>query len=235
MSNRDHDTRLNVAYADLARKYCADPNSVSQAELDALPKTRGTDALHFVPAGLVGCAQSLHVWMKTGPNAEQIKSYLMPGSVHDAPPAVPIYVAPAAPHVPVYVAGARPQTSFRNALPQLKGYAVNACALRGGLAIDTSLFAPRQPYIFDSSDAQEIATLSSSLGGCELLLFQRLAEVIQNGQGGRIGARWLEETVASFRPPESLQGAVVPPTSGNGNRGGCWRGNDPFGCQTPHF
>lgn len=225
IAQRDHDERLKRSYLELSRRSCANPGSVSQEELDALPRLHKSETVDMTLKGLLPCRERVYWQLYTGETADKIKQWSTPVRV----PGNPFQPSPI---------GAAPlniQTPFSANLPLLKDYAVDACATEYQVPLNTDLTQPQNAYEFqperDSRAADEQAV---GLGKCEGKLFRLLIKTIQLGQGDRITAKWVQDTAAGYRSTPAAPPVSTPPPRHENERegrGGCWRGDDPFGCQ----
>lgn len=221
---RDHDERLKTEWINLAHRSCDAPGSVSQNELDALPRLHKREPLDVML--LFGnCYERVYYRLYNSGTAEEIRQESTPSRAAVPPAPVP----PAA----GVVAG----NTFESVLPKLKDFAEIACTYQGKISPIRSLFTPRAPYLYSSGDESAAANLMAGLTGCQRHLFRRLFDVIRSGNGGQISEKWLVETVAStpvapviVAPPQG-GGYVSPPPAGTNP---CERNGDPFGCQKPH-
>lgn len=122
---RDHDQRLKNTYIALAQRSCANPGSVSQAELDGLPKPYGTDVMNTTPHGLGECDGMVYSMLSMGASAEEIRGMSSPVvPVAAQPPSLPQAVQPIQ-EMPI---ARQPAPSpFSSAFPQMKEFALEAC------------------------------------------------------------------------------------------------------------
>ena len=101
---------------------------------------------------------------------------------------------------------------------------------RGNGVVDTNVTHPNSPYAFlKNLDDQTADQLSAGLDACENRLFRRLIEVIRAGQGDRISAEWVQETVASYRPaapPDRSSGYTPRPPREEPSEPGCYWDSD---------
>lgn len=209
---RDHDERLKNAWVALAQRSCANPGSVSQAELDRLPKPYGTDVMDTTPRGLGECGGKVYSMLSYGASAEEIRGMSTP-----PPKPVDALIPPppqAARPDPQPQQGAQAQTPFSSVLPGLKNIAVTACLSSGQVPIEKNLTQPDMPFSFwKEMDDKTADSLSSGLGNCEGRLFRRLIELIRAGQGDRITALWVQQTAAAYRNTAGTSpGHAAPPS-----------------------
>ncbi|MBI2385376.1 MAG: hypothetical protein HYV14_05105 [Elusimicrobia bacterium] len=210
LAKRDHDERLKNAYAELARRSCDHPGSVSQTELDALPKSYGTDAMNTLPPGLGDCSGLLYGMLLRGATADQMRAWSEREDPAPAKPeSNPVRAVPFAPSDPTPIRGI-PVSVFPTILSLAKDLSVTACGSPDRVTIDQALTIKLDGVAF-SRHADRIADeLALGLGPCESRLFRRLIEVIRNGEGPGITVRWVQETAAAYRPAP----AYFPPQSG---------------------
>lgn len=205
-ARREHDERLKNAYAELARRSCDSPGSVSQAELDALPKPLGTDVMNTMPPGLDDCSGNAYLMLFHGTTADQLQAR----SVKKGPAAITPDLPPTPPSDPTPIRGRR-VAAFSTMLPAARHLSVTACASPDRVTIDAALTTPPYDIAFSPRNDDQVAVeLSAGLGECESRLFRRLIEVIRNGEGPGISVRWVQETAAAFRPAP----VYYPPPSG---------------------
>ena len=208
IAEADHDKRLRNTLSILTDRSCANPGSVSQSELDGLPKPHRKDFLSAgaVPLDQRECMKVYFYLGEGGSDAEEVRRLSTPREK-----AVELY--PTRPGQPGGAAPVRPHTPFSSAaLPGLKDYAETACRSTSQVPIDKSLTQPYYPFSFDKeTDDQAADSLSAGLGNCERQLFRRMIERIRSGEGAQISAQWAQEAAAGYRavPP-----AYAPPQSG---------------------
>ena len=205
IAHRDHDERLKNTYTDLAQRFCARPGSVSQAELDALPKPYGR-SVYNTPPNLQGCEATIYLAISHGVKAEAFMGqFPVPLNGHRP------LVQPVRPLPPGPVA-LNPYINFSSNLPTLKNLAANACSSSGRVEVNTYLFNPRNPYHFSKDrDDEIIAELSANLGDCSRQLFNKFVEMIRAGQGTSVNSQWVRDRVNSYSsrpiyvdPPRTL-------------------------------
>lgn len=192
-----HDNRLKNIYADLARRSCANPGSVTQAELDALPKSYGTEAMGTYPRGLDECSGRLYSSLVFGTTAEALRTAAGLKTPETARPASPVRAVQPEPQ-PIN-AGRNAPNPFWVYLPKLRDIAVTACNSPGRASIDISLVRPNPPYEFSSPRDNDIAaSLSAGLSGCQRRLFDKLFETIRLGHGTSIDSQWINRLAAEY-------------------------------------
>lgn len=216
IAERDHDERLRYTLADMARRSCADPGSVTQAELDGLPEPYGKNFLDALPGGLGECSLMVYMSLGRGANAEDIRRKSSLSTPEAAPQVPPPHQAIRSFPQPTPVRSAPPQL-LSTALPRFKEFATAACRAPEQVALEYFLL---QPY--DRSDARRddyvAKELSAGMSGCSLRLFNALLATIRAGENGRIDRAWIRNMVAvSSAPSGSLpgdrsRGGAVPPT-----------------------
>ncbi len=165
---RDEDEELKTRYLTLAQRSCAEPGSVSQAELDDLPNPHGKDFMGFLPEEISGCDKTVYLNLRRGADADEIKALSAPAPI---PPSARI---PDPVQIPsAYV----PPLPFSRLIPRLKEFAVEACQRPEQVPIERFL---SQPIDFSNKDydnqiAREIGT---SLSDCSYNFFFRLSECL---------------------------------------------------------
>lgn len=217
IQNRDHDERLKNLYVGMSLRSCANPGSVTQAELDRLPKPYGTDVMSAMPRGLGECGGMVYSMLSYGATAEEIRVMSLPSvvSVDALVPPPPQAVQPVrrAPAAPVDA-----RTPFSSTLPGLKALSVTACRSRGQVPVDKNLIQPPLPYSsWGEMDEEAAGNLSAGLGNCENRLFRRLIELIRAGQGDRVTAQWVQETAAAYRDASDAAPGYTRPQTGGGD------------------
>lgn len=216
IAERDHDERLKNKMADMARRSCADPGSVTQAELDGLPEPYGKNFLDALPGGLGECSLMVYMSLGRGANAEDIRRKSTLSTPEAAPQVPPPHQAIRSFPQPTPVRSA-PPPPLSTALPRFKEFATAACRAPEQVALEYFLL---QPY--DRSDARRddyvAKELSAGMSGCSLRLFNALITTIRAGENGRIDRAWIRNIVTvSSAPSGSLpgdrsRGGAVPPT-----------------------
>ena len=196
----EHDERLRNTLLKLTYQSCANPGSVSQADLDGLPKPRRKDFLDSgaIPVDQRECMSVYFYLGQGGSDAEEVRRISTPREkAVEIHPTLPGQTNPS-------VVSVHAQIPFSSVLPGLKEYAVTACHSFGQVPIDKSLTQPYHPFSFDKeTDDQAADRLSAGLGNCESRLFRRMIERIRSGEGEQISPQWVQETAASYRaaPP----------------------------------
>ncbi len=194
VSRQKYDEKVRAIMADMARRSCANPGSVTQVELDLLPELSEPVYNNPYPKGLDDC--SLQVYLNLGPTAraEEIRRL--------STPVVPIKIK-ALPPDPV-AARPIPPSPFELALPQLRSFALEACRSPESA----------QPVYLNINDSfykgirgnEGLITLCiessrRGLSGCSLKLYDELVAMVRNGTYGKVGTRdWIRTTVASYSP-----------------------------------
>lgn len=202
----DHDARLRIIWTDLARRSCANPGSVTQAELDGLQNPYQEDfqlstAIHN---GLDLCGVAVYQQLARGMDAEELRRKSTPVEAIALQPAPQTQVAPSKAHTP-----------FSSALPRLRNLAVRACNDPRFVTVDRNLLQPHHPYLFSQDEDDRTAgELSVGLGACASRLFHRLIAAIRAGEGGRISAEWVEETAAAYSRESSPSPIYTEPPGG---------------------
>lgn len=227
IAKRDHDERLKREWTALGRRSCDSAGSVSQGELDALPRLHKREIADNVKLMTGTCYDRAYWLLYTGGDAEALNKLSKPISVvNPYPRLVPR---------PVEVVV---RTTFASKLEDLKMYAEIACKYQGRIALDKNLFVPSLPYLFSPKDEAAASSLMAGLGRCESHVFRRLFTVLQDERGHQITGQWLIDTVNStpaapviVAPPQGGGGYVPPPPVGTNP---CERNGNPFGCQQPH-
>lgn len=207
IQQRDHDERLKRTLAELAVRSCSIPGSVSQTELNSLPKPHDPDYLAVMPDGLGECGGQIYIYLRVGANAEFIKNASMvrvPQPIEQPPRAVP-----AAPSIP---------PAFSDILPRLREFAVAACRAPEQVLIEPYAFR------FGRSDRNRddliAAQLAGGLDACSSRVFHQLIGTIRDGDYGRIDREWIRSRVAaaSRQPGASLEYESPRGRTGRGGR-----------------
>jgi len=203
---RDHDERLRHTLIEMAQRSCADPGSVTQAELDALPDPYQEDfkTSQGTPRGLDVCAYMVYLDLSRGVSSERIRSQATPTKPADTraiPPPIREPVAAAA------------TVPFNSIFPLLKDLAVTACASPAQVSITAGQFRRSVRVDFSRiADDAIAASLSTGLGDCPRQLFYKLIETVRAGQESIITDQWVRSMAAVYSPP-----VYVPPPSGGGD------------------
>jgi hypothetical protein len=225
MAQRDHDERLRNTYLDLAQRSCANPGSVTQAELDGIPKPYGNDFKGTLPQG-PDCSSFVYASLCNGGDAEEIRRL-------SSPTPMPVSAQPLPD--PAVATPLNIRTPFSTVLPGLRNHAVNACNSSGEVPIDSNLTNPSNPFSFwKEMDDKAANKLAAGLGNCEGRLFRELIRVIREGYGNRISSGWVKETVAEYRPrpnPPSGNTSRPPREDAGGTGERCFTENGIRGCR----
>ena len=224
-NHRDHDDRLKDTLAAMARKSCANPGSVTQADLDGLPKPYDVNYLHTdYPSGLDNCATSVYTGLLYGGDAEEIRSKSIPVAAAVYPPEVKpvdarLGLKPSYDITPAPVAvSAKVQPQFWMSLPFLKDLSVKACGTADEVPFDKTLTAPRTPFEFSQKSEDIVAErLSAGLGECENRLFARLILEVRRGNGGDITGPWIRAIAAKYRSDAGTTSGYPSPQTGGGD------------------
>lgn len=210
IAHRDHDERLKNTYLDLANRSCSNPGSVTQAELDSLPKPHNMDAM-AEPPGLTECLSSVYRGLLNGANAEDLERYSTPKRAADLFP--PRQVVPDA---------SVPPTPFENVLPELSAFAAEACRAPETVSIvDFQARNGREHFYYDYSymgrDADIAAGLSSRFDECSKALFRRLIDMHRGRQYQEIlsiDRQWIRSFVAANSSVPGSSPGYTPPSGG---------------------
>jgi hypothetical protein len=190
ISRRDHDERLKTEYAALAKRSCASPGSVAQAELDRLPEPYGEDFDATRPGGLDACETFVYLALGRGVDAEKIRRLSMSEAAINVDPDTK-----AAPAVAVQT------IAFVQMLPEVRQFAAASCRTPGRVRLPANIVRSRDTIFFaPAADDAEIDRLSAGLQLCELRLFRRLISVIEFGTPQNITGRWIQDVVREYTP-----------------------------------
>ncbi len=211
IADRDHDERLRDTIIALVNRSCANPGSVGQDELDALPRPNDPN---FLTSNMpnIGCF-SAYVDVAHGVggrgklNAASLEADSRPvvaaevratePTPQNAPRAAPLNV--------------RSVTRFLSLLPRVRDLAVRSCGAPGRIVIGGQItMDERDIFFLPDLDTPEINRLSRGLGPCEEKLFRTLAEWMQEGRGPNITSEILENTTRSFIPREAPPQTYTP-------------------------
>lgn len=209
IAQRDHDDRLRNTIKRLTQRSCANPGSVSQAELAALPRPYRAD-----------------YWMSNGPgHCHGVYAYMAQGGTDAeylrrmSTPLVPINPNPHIPAVPAPVQGiSAPPAPFRNVLPDLKEFAIAACHAPEQVALEEYLYRPYD-HSAGAYDGNAANLLATDLGICPKQLFKQLIATIRAGQGATIDRHWIRSKVADYTPGTGTSPGYVDPSPAPPNRG----------------
>ena len=216
IAHRDHDERLRNTYLDIAQRSCANPGSITQAELDSLAKPHDTSSMGLRDGELSGVCASGYLMLLRGATAEDLRMESSPPQMPaDLNPTFP--PLPKSPQMPAQIIA---KTPFSSVLPGLRNHAVWACSSSDEVPIDSNLTNPNNPFSFwKEMDDKTANKLAAGLGDCEAKLFRELIRVIRNGEGHLISPGWVKETAAEYRPrpiystPRRRESQQSPPQS----------------------
>lgn len=225
IDHREHDERLKRTYVDMAIRSCANPGSVTQAELDSLadPYQENLQTSSGLPRGLDDCAIWVYLRLGRGVDAEGIRRHSTPTAPINVNPDPPL-PQPAQPiRAPVV---AVPMIPFNSTFPRLKDIAETACASPARAALGTHELQPAFPYSFNENLEDAVAArLSANLGDCPRQLFYKLIEMIRSGKGPAVNSQWLRDMAAQYSTPVYIApprgGQVDPPCSEQNGVWGC--------------
>lgn len=226
IAQRDHDARLRIALVDLARRSCADPGSVTQAELSALPDFYDDEFRRNTAFanGLDNCGAMVYLQVSKRMSAEKLRQISTPvvaAPLQRAPPA-----PQAAPLAPPSPQAAVPSIPFSSVFPGLRDLAASACRSPGSAVVDRHLIHPSHQFSFAQDwEDRSAASLSSGLGDCPRRLFYKLIETIRAGQGEAITELWVRDWAAVYsRSQDTPSFDYSPPTGcipGDNSRRNC--------------
>lgn len=183
-SREDHDERLRQALAGLTARSCANPGSVTQADLDALTLPYAENlALTPWPASVADCMSVYMYLAGNGRDAETVRLLSTP------PPALAADPAPAV--------GAR-TIPFAQALPKVRAFAAASCKAPGLVPLTEDVTRSREELLFLPSDDDAADRLEAGLDDCGRRLFRRLIAVIRNGNPRYITNGWIKERVEEY-------------------------------------
>jgi hypothetical protein len=204
-----HDERLRRTKADMARRSCANPGSVTQAELDALPDPYNTDFADSPPGGLDRCAYMVYLNLGRGADAEKIRLESIPLVPIDVrPPPQPMVARPIPPSQAIRV---NPKIPFASSFPRLKDLAVTACASPSQASLQPDAILPFSEISFAGDyDDHRAASLSAGLADCPRKLFYELIATIRSGKGEKIDTQWVRNRANVYSTPVY----VSPPRNG---------------------
>lgn len=209
ISQRDHDERLRHTLIEMAQRSCADPGSVTQAELDALPDPYQEDfkTSQGTPRGLDICAYMVYLDLGRGVNSEKIRAKATPSKPADTRPIPPGPQRAPTIREPVDAGATVP---FNSVFPLLKDLAMTACASPAQVSVDAGQLRRSARVSFSRiADDAIAASLSTGLGYCPRQLFYTLIETLRAGQGSIITDQWVRSLAAVYSTPP-----YVPPSSG---------------------
>lgn len=209
IAQRDHDDRLRNTIKRLTQRSCANPGSVSQAELLALPRPHRA-----------------HYWMSNGPgHCHEVYAYMAQGGTDAedlrrmSTPLVPINPNPHIPAVPAPVQGFPvPPAMFATVLPDLKDFAIAACHAPEQVALEEYLYRPYD-HSAGSRDGNAANLLATDLSVCPKQLFKQLIATIRDGQGATIDRQWIRSKVAAYTPGTGTSPGYVDPSPAPPSRG----------------
>lgn len=220
IAQRDHDERLRRLLRELTRRSCQNPGSVTQSELDGIPKPHLKDFIEHgeFPAESGGCASKVYFAIaRDEVNAKELRRMSeMNEPVNPNQPREPATVRP------------NPVPQFSAVFPRLSELAVAACLSPGQAAIDTFLYS-NYDFSHTGYDRDAATNIESRLEGCPQQLFRALLNTIKAGEGWKIDRQWILNTVAAFssgpgttpgdsNPPVGVTPPYSDPCRDNGNK-----------------
>lgn len=210
IAHRAHDDQLRSTLVQLALRSCAHPGSVTQSELDALPRPYQNNFYFkdpdsgsaWLPDGIGDCLSPYRYLAHSGRNADELRQEAEPQKAPTAP--IAVVVPPASP------VGAANPPPFSRVLPQYKSYAVEACRAPERIQYDSIFF-----FAYDYSDREYddhlIRGLKNGMGDCAqrlldyLVLHKRRMKVTDALQPDAI-----RQQVAAYTPVYSSPGRGSP-------------------------
>lgn len=200
IAHREHDERLKITLADLARRACEYPGSVSQSDLDELPLPYSENlAATAAPAAAASCSHVYLYLAGNGRDARTVSTMVSP----------PNLGAPIPQDVPSD--SGTQVISFEQMLPRVRDFAMSACRSPGQARLDDGLKRPQEGILFLPSDDDSARRLETGLGECERLLFRRMIGVIRFGNPRAITDQWIADRVREYSPPAPITPPVNSP------------------------
>lgn len=200
IAQRDHDERLRNTLRRLTARSCKNPGSVTQAELNELPRPHRREFLleDAVPVGPESCSDVYFYLGEGGADANILRIKALSSSLPRTPADGP---APLHPIKPKF---------FRSIFPEIKEFVVAACRN-----------ARKIPYISDhygnysvtDSDDRTARALMAGQDNCAQQLFYRIIERTRaNGGYFALTSDWVDGVVKANTPAPVTPPTVVAPT-----------------------
>lgn len=199
ISQNEHDKRLMATLGAMAQYVCTGQASVTQEELDNLPRPYQEDVVLGNHSYGVGgdCYLPLYQYLaKGGADAETVKRM----STH-TPPVEPLVARP----IPQpLVARPIPPTPFANALPRLKEFAITACSDPSQIFNRDRILTGPYDVSYREYDDNLARELKSGLGDCPQQLFDYLIANIRASQWRALFPEAIRDMVAAYsRAPDT--------------------------------
>lgn len=216
IAHRDSDNRLRDNMADIAVRACTAPESVNQAELDALQEPYDADFVNVAPSGVADCFAGVYRDLRRGVALVSIRN-------RAAAFAEPVDARPAQPPLPAQPVDALIRPSpFALTFPDLAKFAIDSCRSPGS-ASPVPMNYYQRPYEqfygarknWEGRYTDQLALLD----GCPKLLFIDLVSLALEGRYWKVDERdWIKNQVARHSPsqggPESPGDRNTQPPSG---------------------
>ena len=211
IDKKEHDERLRNALAELAQRYCTDPGSMSQAELDALPKSYNSDFyLGKIPPGLSTDCVNLYLFLGMGErNAETLRSMsARPAAAQPIKPSAPLPSGLIPPSGAIEV-HPRPGEVGLPEIAHLYGIARRACVPNPAVTDQDMASVDWTEF----QKAKNVERVVDKMSPCERRVFMRLLELGRAWTPGTvIGADAVREAAAEPGSGARFGGGSVPPT-----------------------
>jgi len=197
LERRKHDDRLLAAMAGLARRVCADPDSLRQSVIDALPKSLEPGFESRYPTGVSGCSLNVFEWIRNGSTAADIvvSVYLSRGPAKIV--ATPVAPGPTTPATLV----AKVPSEFAMLLPEFAKFAVDSCNRPGSGTAPAFYYGGARQAKFVGWYESAYDVEMASLTGCSRRLFTDFVNLILLEEWWKVRERgWLERQVSYYTP-----------------------------------
>lgn len=202
IAQKEHDRVLRLSWLDYAKRTCADPESVTQDDVDALP---APDKEHYVrempyPTDPRPCMKVYLYLGGGGRDAEAIRNIARPAPAYKAPE-------------PVRAAPIEALKSFSSIFPRLVTYSIAACNHDPSPDM-TDLYQDRYWVGLRETDDRYAFDLVKDLDVCSRNLFWNIIFEIRNADGHfSLDPEWVRRVVLSLPPPKPFSPPVAPPVA----------------------
>lgn len=194
IAQRDHDERLRNTLRTLTDRSCEDPGSVTQAELDALPKPHRREFLteDALPLGQNMCDRIYFYLGKGGFDAETVKTMALTAALLQPPAVGPVALDPSRPKL------------FSSVFPDIKKFVIAACL---DMTRVPAIYKRYGEYVISDNDENVARSLMAGQDDCSQQLFYKIIEKTHTNLGNfSLSTPWVKDVLNANTPKP-----VVPP------------------------